>query len=262
MTTVDWKQALLSIQRCNAVYIVEDLSKGYTDAGAQADAFQAFVLFGSKPLARLSTTANQAILSFDPNGDVRLTISGTRASEGPFTDRATDVSEDIRCELFHIGSGRHVAKTPFQEAEVIYTWALNTLSKLGLGDRPLHIEGHSLGGWKATYSSEYVPLERILSVTAWESPKQGDDAYWQDLEERGFLDKLTQFVHGADLWASWPWAFTSLNKGRVLVWIHNGTFTLVTEADWPGGMNWSDHGPTSVVDAVKALAAQQALVAP
>lgn len=248
MDDPDFKALALSIALCNAAYIMDE-----------KEAVNAFEAAGSTVIARLSTVQNQSVLHRRPNGQVRLTNCGSRVSEGSMRQHLSDLSADAGCAPFDIGSGRRVAQIPFQRATATYTWLFDHAPH-----EAIDIEGHSLGGWESTFATEYLDADRILSITAWESPHQGNDAYWADLKARGLLDRITQIYHGADPWGLWPWEEPELNKGPApILWLKNGTWCWATKDQLPDANLFDlyelphadDHGPTSIVTAVNALAA-------
>ena len=247
MNPPDFKELLLSIKRCNASYIMDD-----------TEARKAFLDLGAPVLARLSTDHVQAVISRPKDGILTLTICGSRVTEGTLGNHIHDLLTDFNCDPFDIESGRMVAEQPFKEAWMIYNWLFDVNSK-----EPVRIEGHSLGGWRSVYATEFLPAERIISITAWESPKQGNDAYWADLEARGLLSKITQVYHGADPWGFWPFECDALNHGPApMLWLYNNSWSWVTASNIPqpdflNGYNLedsADHGPDTVIAAVQSLA--------
>ena len=248
MLTPDWSALSLSIQRCVASYIPD-----------HAAAVAQFESLGSTVLGRYVTDTNQALLHYGPNGDLILTDAGTRFSEGPLIERICDVAQDWNCDLFDIGGSRKVAEAPFQQAADVYNWAYDIQST-----KPLHVEGHSLGGWKATYASEYIDRSRIASVTPWESPHQGNEAYWTDLVPSGLMHRYLQIYNGEDPWGLWPWEDSTLIKGPApLIWIQGGKWSWAKEADLPKAdfldayhlSDAGDHGPESIATLVAVFAA-------
>jgi len=247
MSDPDFKSLYLSIQRCNAAYIMDE-----------TEAKNAFENLGSTFLARLSTDQNQSVLHRPANGPVTLTNCGSRISEGSLKQHLSDLSTDAAAWSFDIGNGRLVAKAPFQRAAATYSWLFDQAP-----GAILNIEGHSLGGWESTYATEYINNVLINHICVWESPLQGNDAYWADLKERRLLDLFTQIYHGRDPWALWPWENEDLNKGPgPILWARDGTWSFVSKTDLPIAeftdayelFHSGDHGPTSVIDTFKLLA--------
>ena len=246
MNDPNFKELFLSIQRCDAVYEPNE-----------DKAIAAFEELGSTVIGRISTDDNQAILSRPSDGVLTLTISGTRVSEGSFEDHIHDLFQDIDCHPFNIGSGRLVAHQPFNESSVLYSWV-----KSRAPNESMRIEGHSLGGWKSTYSPEYLDVGQVISITAWESPKQGNDSYWSDINARGFLEKFTQVYHGKDPWSLWPWECSTLRKGpKPILWAHDNTWEwaegdklpIADLLDFFELPHSRDHGPSSVVETFRVL---------
>jgi hypothetical protein len=247
----DFKALYLSIRRCDAVY--------EPDEGTALAAFRAL---GSVVRGRLCTDVNQAVLHRPPDGVLTLTISGTRVSEGTLSQHVHDLMQDLDCTPFDVGSGRRVARQPFQEAMGVYQWASSRCPS-----ERLRVEGHSLGAWKTTYATEYVPADQLVGMIAWESPKQGNAAYWADLAARGLDRRLLQVYHGQDPWALWPWETDELTKGPgPLLWAKpDGSWSWAQPGELPEARfsdgyeltHNSDHGPEGVVQTFRGLAATQ-----
>jgi hypothetical protein len=255
-----------SVLRCRAVYIPDVASRK-----AQ------FAVLGCTVLAAFESDRNQAVLHRDSRGRLTYTIAGTRFSEGSLPERFGDLLADWKCDPYFIGSDRAVAELPFKYSEELYVWLFNTMSDLGLVgptgsfDEPVRIEGHSKGGWQATYATEYLDASNIAHITAWESPHQGNDAYWASVVQRGLIGKITQVYHGQDPWALWDWESDILNKGPApVLWVaphgnyqgHPPGWIWAMQSDLPIAKftnlyelpNASDHGPDSLVDIVGKLA--------
>lgn len=242
-----------SIQRCDAVYI--------PDADAAITKFQSM---GSTEIVRLCTDTNQAILHRPPDGIMTLTDSGTRVSEGTFIERVCDIYQDMDYTPYDLGGSCNVAIRPFKDALELYTW----VTKQADG-KLIRIEGHSLGGQKTTYAMEYLPADQIISMTAWESPHQGNDIWWLSLQNKGWLNKLTQVYHGRDPWALWPWESTTLTKGPgSVVWAHSGICEVVPAAALPKAEfinlfdlpDAGDHDTSNIMSTFEQLVAQPTLV--
>lgn len=247
MSTPDWEDLLLSIRRCDAAYIPDDTA-----------ARTAFASLGSTVIDRLQTDTNQGVLHRAPDGVLTWTDAGTLVTEGSLQQRAANIFQDVDFSVFSIGSGRHVAKQPFQEAAEAYSWIFDHAPS-----EPIRIEGHSLGAQKTTYAPEYLAPSRIVAMTAWESPKQYDTAGWGYLQGLGVLDRLTQVYNGEDPWALWCWFDSTLAKGTgEILWLKNGGWTTATAADLPRAdlldaynlPHASDHDTSTLISVVSKLA--------
>lgn len=242
--TPDFKRLALSVERCSAVYIPDD-----------DKAWSAFVALGSTVLGRYVDDQHQAIAHRAPDGAATLTVSGTRFSEGTAAEHVGDLIEDVDCEPLDLGGGVCVATGAHQGLDKLWAWALPLLGESG----PIDVEGHSLGGWRTCYTPLYLPAERIGRLTAFEPPKPGNLAYWAKYASA--FASLTTVVHGRDPWFAWPWISRGLTHppGQSLLWLHDGTWSVASEAEWPGARiaRLADHGPDSVVAALQALAGAQ-----
>ena len=244
--TPDFKALTLSIQRCDAVYL--------PDANKAIETFQSL---GSTNIVRFCTDDNQAIFHIDADGVPTLTDAGTRFTDGTLMEKICDVYQDIDCVPYDIGGDRHVAKRPFMDAYELYNW-----TKEQAQGRAFKIEGQSLGGWKPSYAGSYLPLEQIISLNVWDSPLQGDAAWWQYMKDCGLLDKMQQMYNGRDPWALWPWNSDVLTKGPgQILWTHDGIWEYVTADKLPKADVWDmydlphykDHDPSNIVTVYQAL---------
>lgn len=242
MTAPDWKRLALAGKRCSAVYLPDG------DAAAAA-----FAALGSTVLGRYCDDRHQAIAHVAPDGTPTLSISGTRVSEGTMADHVGDLLEDVDCAPLDLGDGICVAAGAHQGLDNVWAWALPFFGAASSID----VEGHSLGGWRTCYTPLFLPEARIGRLFALEPPKPANAAYWA--KYAGPLRQLVTIVHGRDPWFAWPWISRGLAHppGQSLIWLHDGTWSLVSEEEWPGGKlgRAGDHGPDTAVVALEALAA-------
>jgi hypothetical protein len=243
----DFGRLLSDYEQCNAAYVVgESQARGaFEDLG-----WEVFGWYSDDDAQAVLVWANTA------HSEADLVFSGTRISEGSWEDHLGDLFRDVDCSPLGLGGGVEVAAAPFQGARKVYQWAMG-LVPVGT---PINFKGHSLGGWQATYAPLYVPAGRIKRIVVFDSPKQGNDRFWNYFAEF-FALVFTPVVNGKDPWFAWP-PIGALNHGQVKnLWTHDGTWDWVTEAEWPGGdiLRLSDHGPGSGIAALEALAAAASL---
>lgn len=239
----DPKVLLASIKRCNAAYLVE------TEAAERA-----FEYLGAQFIGQYRNQNHQAVLSV-VDGVHTLTITGTRFSEGPVYDRLGDLLSDIDIAPHDIGRGVHVPDGAYDGLGDMWRWALGEIKIPGL----VNVEGHSLGGWRATYTPFFVPAERIGYITRFSPPKAGNDAFWQIYQD-AFLSMAT-VAHGRDPWFGWPWISEYRQPpGQSIQWINGNKISVISEDEWPGGdpMHAADHGPTSIITALEQMTATPA----
>lgn len=241
----DWKALNLSIQRSNAAYLIDP-----------NEAAQAFKALGSTFLGQYRDTSHQAVLSHDGTGQVRLTISGTRFSEGPLPDRIGDLIRDIDWTPIEIEPGVLVAQGAWGGMDKVVQWA----TSIGVLDElaPWEIEGHSLGGWRSFYAAYLIGKKHVKNVYPWENPKPGNAAFHTLLESQGF--DINSVVNDFDPWFAWPWeAGDKLiqRPGINLIWLDGQKWQPTSEWDWPGvdplDIRFDDHEPKLIMPKVAAL---------
>lgn len=236
--TPDFTFLAEAARRCAAVYIEE------------ADrATAAFVALGSTAIDRYHDDTHQAVLHRSSRGRTTLTISGTRIG-GTLAERIADLAADIDYLDDDPTDGVRVARGALTGLADLWRWVVDRAAP----DLPIDVEGHSLGGWRAVYTPLFLASDRIGALTAFEPPKAGDAAFWAKYPD---LARLTTVVHGYDPCVAWPPLGDLIQRpGRSLLWLHDGTWTAVSEADWPGGdiFEIGDHDIERVGDALARLA--------
>jgi len=246
--TPDFPRLALAARRCSAAYIMDEEA-----------AIAAFRALGSVVLGRVSNGRRQAIAHRGPDNGAYVTIAGTRFSEGPISDRLSDLRRDIDWTPKDVGDGIKVATGADDGLADLWRWALGYFD----GGEKINGEGHSLGGWETYYMPLHVPAERIGSLVTIEPPRPANAAYWARYAD--VLPKITTLAHGRDPWFPWAWGQTELRHppGRSIIWLHDGGWSAVTEAEWCDAtglpevnlaLHESDHGPDSVVSALGLLA--------
>jgi hypothetical protein len=245
----DPKLLLTSMLRCNAAYIVDP-----------TQAAQEFQRLGCVYLGQYRDDSHQAVAHIAPDKVPTLTISGTRASEGPLPDRIGDLLRDIDWTPIDIGNFRLVAKGAYDGMDKVYAWAAAKFTEAGLADAR-RIEGHSLGGWRAAYAPLFWDHTDISEVTRFEPPKAGNFAFWADPGVVQGLSNMTTVIHGEDPWVAWPWSaghHLVQPPGNDLSWLHSNKIEMTSEVDWDGpdplDLKFEDHGPTTVIADLMKLA--------
>lgn len=235
----DFKRLLASARRCDAAYLEKE-----------ARARTAFEALNCVFLGQYRNADHQAVLSLAPDGRPTLTIAGTRISDGALPD----LFDDIDITPHDVGGGRLVTKGAWSGLDKLWSWALTLLPSEAVID----VEGHSLGAWRTRYTPLFLPAARIGTLTALDSPKGANAAFWDSFPD--VLPRLTSLVNGRDPWVGWPWIEIGADwchpPGNSLLWLHESGWSRVTEEEWPGGLSLADHGiGTAIIPALEKRAA-------
>ena len=235
-------ELLASITRCNAVYETNELK-----------ARTAFVNMGCAVIGWYSTNTAQAAALRLADGSYVLCIAGTRVTNSSTAQAASDIWEDAE-EIFsnhNLGGGAIVASGAFARGTEVWNWAKTVFP----ADAVVNVEGHSLGGQDTHAMLCIMPPSVIGTLTAWEPPKAGNDAFWAQYGA-GFLEHyVTTVINGADPWAAHPWiSHTLRHPPGPILWLHDSTWSWTTRETWPGGqaLHASDHDTDQVMRAVAA----------
>jgi hypothetical protein len=173
-------------------------------------------------------------------------------------ERIGDLLEDVAA-LFSprlLDANVAFATGAYERARQTFAWAIPIA-----GSETLDIEGHSLGGWETCAAPIFLPDAQIGTLTAWEPPKPANRAYW-DAYAKPFA-RLTTIYHGRDPWFHWPPKPADYglchNPGPSILWLHDGGWEYADQTAIADGniLDADDHGPSSVIAAVAALAAAQ-----
>ena len=246
----NWADFYLSIQACNAGYLM--------DAAAEAAAFDEI---GCTVVARLSDTSGQATVFRDALGVLNLIPCGTRFSEGSTDERLADLLKDLEFELAYpwAGSAAGVWYGAFKDAQTVVSWATPVI-----GSEPVRIHGHSLGAGAATMIAKcgMLPEKQVIDCTVWESPKQGNSAFWRRTADI-CANKMRYVGNGLDpYWLVYPPSIISSlrHPPDLAIWLNNGKWNqtnpdqiindglLIDMAE-----HSEDHGPEIIISVVKAL---------
>ena len=211
-----------------------------------ATAKAAFTALGCTFVAQYKNDDHQAVLSTF-NGEFDLSISGTRFSDGEIPD----IFDDVDTTPHNLGDGALVSAGAWCGMADLWAWVLNQIEPNGI----VNVQGHSLGGWRAQYTPEFVPAPRIGTVTAIESPKPGSMGYFARHQE--FFDtKVVSIVNHLDLWCGYPFIGPYARPPQKFIWLTEpGKWRPITEAQWPGGRSMADHGISSAVMPALAMLA-------
>jgi hypothetical protein len=242
MDKPDFPALYQSILRCDAAY------------GDPSTLVATFEALGSTAVKFLSSDNVQAVMHVASDGVLELTNTGTRFSEGPIRDRIGDLLQDA--EFRPMANG--FAGGAYLRAKETWEWALPFVD-----GRPIRVVGHSLGAWEACAAPQFVSIEQIVAIHAWESPKPATAAYWA--ANPAIIDKLLMLLHEQDPWWHYPFRIfgdcglrhtPEENTAKTILWIRNGSWEMAAENGVAGGdlIDAGDHGPSSVISAVAALA--------
>jgi hypothetical protein len=142
-----------------------------------------------------------------------------------------------------------VTRGPYQSAAEIWAWAKTCVP----ADTVWNVEGHSLGGWRTSYTPLFVPAAQIGMLHAFEPPKGANAAYYSR-----FVAELASLVivgNGRDIWFGYPrlgrdW----MHRPGDMLWLQSTGFSIIDTAAWPGGLNLADHSIDLVVERLERLA--------
>ena len=209
-----------------------------------------FAALGHKVVARMSDDMKQAVITADPKdggGVFNLNTSGSRIAGdksvgGSYGAMLGDVMQDMDVTPFATPGGYAVTAGPWRRAQAIFSWAK---AQVPAGSK-WRFRGHSLGSWCNLYAFSSFALDEVLDINVLASPKGAEAAYWASLPP-GALEKVTSWIYRRDLWAGYPWrlpgapAYRHL-PGASIAWLDGkNPPRAISETDWPGGINPSDH---------------------
>lgn len=161
-----------------------------------------------------------------------LVLCGTRFSDG----NIRELMDDAYIAYVPVGGPAKVMAGFHAGMHDLFAWALGLVP----GSAQLELTGHSLGGARAHLAPVFMPEERIAATVSFGAPKAANAAYWQRLAKQP-----TRVVHGRDLWAGWPFhTLWGCCHPDALLWCAKGTLAPIMEAQWPGGLDPTDHDIT------------------
>jgi hypothetical protein len=234
-------------QRSNAAYFTHpDQSKAV------------FEHLGYAWLGMFQNDSSQAVLS-TKNGEIFLSISGTRAS----ALKLEDIFLDVDLTPFDVGTVNAPAVAPliigkgsvtrgvYADLGWMWAWVMKTASPKCV----IHVDGHSLGGARSQLTPLFLPKERIGCVYSFEAPKFAEPSYFTWAIP--FMPQLVCTLNGADGWAAWPWDDKVMIRPPIdHLWLQNdGNFQWIQPHLWPGGMDFHDHDIDLVVKRLQRFAA-------
>lgn len=231
---MDFAAILAAARRADAAYFIDP---------AQSRA--AFEALDYTWIGQFQDGDSQAVLSRDARG-VYLSISGTR-----FSDRKIgDLFDDMDVWPVDLGGGVQVTRGAYEGCAEIWAWAKSQVP----AGTVFNVEGHSLGGWRATYTPLFLPPEQIGSLHAFEPPKGANAAFYQRYARE--LAQLVIVGNGQDVWFGYPrldgrWIH---RPGEILHLLEQG-FQVINSTAWPGGISYSDHSMDLVVARLRVIAA-------
>lgn len=233
MMPLDWQAILAAARRADAAYVIDP---------AQSKA--AFEALGYSWIGQFHDGDSQAVLSRDAAG-VYLSISGTRFSAG----KLGDLFDDIDLCPINLGDGVQVTHGAYEGCEDIWAWAKAQVSR----GTVFNVDGHSLGGWRTSYTPLFLPAAQIGALHAFEPPKGANAAYYEKYKSE--LAGLVIVGNGADCWFGYPrlddrWIH---RPGPMIHLLEQGC-QIIDTAAWPGGLDLGDHDIDLVVRRLTAIA--------
>ncbi|RAR51699.1 hypothetical protein C7401_13659 [Paraburkholderia unamae] len=225
---------LAAARRANAAYVMNP---------AQSKA--AFEALGCMWLGQFRDGDSQAVLSRDAGG-VYLSISGTRFS----ALQIGDLLDDIDLWPVDVGGGAQVTRGAYEACDEIWAWAKALVPR----GTVFNVEGHSLGGWRTTYTPLFLPAAQIGALHAFEPPKGANLAYYRRFSAE--LAKLVIVANGRDAWFGYPrldprW----IHRPGEMLHLREQGGCVIDTAEWPGGLDLNDHSMDLVENRLAAWAA-------
>ncbi|APR40053.1 hypothetical protein [Paraburkholderia sp. SOS3] len=141
-----------AVLRAQAAYVMDP-------AKAQA----AFEALGCQWIGQYKDGDSQAVLSRDAAGEVCLSISGTRFSD----HQLGDLFDDVDLWPVDVGGGAKVTRGAYDGCHEIWQWALSQVP----AGTVFNVEGHSLGGWRTSYTPLFLPAAQIGKLHCFEPPR-------------------------------------------------------------------------------------------
>ncbi|WP_322105837.1 hypothetical protein [Paraburkholderia sp. J41] len=229
---MDLAAILAAARRANAAYVINP-----------AQSRGAFEALGYSWIGQFRDGDSQAVLSRSAAG-VFLSISGTRFS----AVKLGDLFDDMDVRPVDLGDGVQVTRGAFDGCGDIWAWAKAQVPR----GTVFNVEGHSLGGWRTSYTPLFLPSEQIGSLHAFEPPKGANGAYYERYAVA--LSSLVIVGHGKDAWFGYPrldgrWMH---RPGEMLHLLDEG-YQVIDTGAWPGGLDLGDHSMDLVVSRLAAL---------
>ena len=236
----NWDNLLSSVERCQA--------SGSIDGPKTLAEFKSF---GCKVIGRMSTPTAQAVLHISNEGKLTITIGATRIPSKSIPDEISDLWENLEPLFYHehLADGDIVACGALDRWNAIWAWA-----KPHVGDAPLVVEGHSLGG-QAAHVAMRLLGPQVTQAFAWEPPKAMNDSAWQKVD----ISRCVTVVHGRDPLAAWPPAFTETQLRHPpgpMLWIRDdNSWEWTTRSGWPGGdpLRVADHHTEPIISSIQTF---------
>lgn len=232
---MDFDKLLVAARCAQAAYIMDP-----------AKARAAFEAMGHRFIAQFKDADSQAVLSVDASGRTCFSISGTR-----FSDRQVpDLLDDMDLLPVSLGDGIEVTRGAYESAKELFAWALAHVDPGAV----LNVSGHSLGGWRTSYTPLFVPAAQIGSLTSIEPPKGANAAYYTKYAVE--LANMITIGNGHDIWVGYPRLGDWMHRPGDMLHLNPTGFEIIDTAKWPGGFSLEDHDIDLVVSRLEALAAQ------
>ena len=236
-----WNTLLSSIKRCHLSYI-----------HSSAEATAAFESLGCKVIKRMSTNTAQAILHVSDEGKLTLTITGTRLN---LKNNIAEVWEDLKPLFYHrhLDGNDVVACGALDRWTEIWAWARPIV-----GDAPLVVEGHSLGG-QTTHVAMRLLGPQVAQAYAWEAPKAMNASAWSRVD----VSRCVTVLHGRDPLAAFPppeFLSDLRHPPGPILWIREcGSWEWTTGDTWPGGdiFRGGDHDTAPIIATIETYIRNQ-----
>lgn len=230
---MDFGPILAAAKRAQAAYIMD---------AAQAKA--AFEALGHTFISQFRDHDSQAVLS-TCDGKTYFSLAGTRFSDG----QLGDLIDDLQTASLDLGGGAKVTRGPYESAKELFAWALSVVP----AGTVLHCAGHSLAGWRLSYTPCFLLVEQIGSLYAFEPPRGANLAYYAKYQKE--LADLTIVGNSADIWFGYPRLGGWKHRPGPMIHLNKTGYQIIDTSAWPGGLSLSDHSIDLVVQRLEKLAA-------
>jgi hypothetical protein len=231
---MDWLAIATAAKRAQAAYLMDE---------AQAKA--AFEALGDTFIGRFHDDDSQAVLTTGADGKTYFSLAGTRFSAG----KVGDLLDDIDLVPVDMGDGAIVPRGAYESAKELFAWALSMVPD----GTALHCSGHSLAGWRLSYTPLFVKPEQIGGLWAFEPPKSANRAYFA--RHAAALANMVIVGNGADIWVAYPRLGPWMHRPGPMIHLSATGFSIIDTSKWPGGLSLADHDIDTVVVRLEKIAA-------
>lgn len=208
--TSDWAERLLGISDPAAVkklleeFLEESAGHQFEDGGLAEQLDQ----YGFKILALFDKKDTQVFLAV--RDDPEMVVLAFRGTEG---NSKADILSDLDLRFVKTEDGK-VHRGFLTAFEQVAPEIREALKLAQVGDRPIYITGHSLGGALAIIAAKELESDQVAACYTFGSPKVGDQEFGTDIKP-----PVYRLVNSADLVPRVPptWLFEILHFAALFI---------------------------------------------